>query len=54
MTSDDHNADSSNVEADDGEPQRPPESLRRELFAILFLYGILSVLPLLIGFATAP
>ena len=35
-------------------PPPPPESLRRELWAILFLYAILAVLPVLIGFATGP
>ena len=30
-------------------PQRPGESLRRELLAILFLYGVLKLLPLAIG-----
>lgn len=31
-----------------------PESLRRELLAILFLYGVLMVLPLLLGWMFAP
>jgi hypothetical protein len=30
-----------------------PAALRRELMAILFLYAVLSVLPLWIGFACA-
>lgn len=32
----------------------PPESLRREILAILILYAAVSVLPLLIGMAFAP
>lgn len=40
-----------------GEPEGPPqrvESLRRELWAILFLYAALAVLPFLVGMAFAP
>jgi hypothetical protein len=32
----------------------PPQSLRRELYAILFLFAVVAVLPLLIGIAFAP
>ena len=32
-------------------PERREPTLRRELLAILFLYAILSVLPLWIGFS---
>ncbi len=33
---------------------KPPESLRRELLAILFLYGVLAIIPLLIGVVFGP
>ncbi len=33
---------------------RPPESLAREVWAILFLYLITAILPLVIGWALAP
>ena len=33
---------------------RPPESLRREIWAILVLYLVIAILPLLIGWAFAP
>ena len=38
------------------EPQVPvrPESLRRELLAILFLYGVLMLLPAAIGWLFMP
>lgn len=43
------------VVSPDGTPKpSEPMSLRRELRAILVLYGILSILPLLIGLAFAP
>lgn len=32
-----------------GKPPPKPQSLRRELLAIAFLYVVLSILPLLIG-----
>jgi hypothetical protein len=35
-------------------PARPPESLRRELLAILFLYGVLMLLPAAIGWLFMP
>ncbi|MBK8100013.1 MAG: hypothetical protein IPK26_23155 [Planctomycetes bacterium] len=37
-------------------PRKPPPkaSLRRELLAILFLYGVLSVLPVVVGAMFAP
>jgi hypothetical protein len=35
-------------------PQPPPNSLRRELLAILVLYAMLAVLPLLAGWAFGP
>ena len=34
--------------------ERPPESLRREIWAILFLYLVIAILPLLIGWVFAP
>ncbi len=33
---------------------RPPESLLREIWAILVLYLVIAILPLLIGWACAP
>ncbi len=35
-------------------PDRPSESLAREVWAILFLYLITAILPLVIGWALAP
>ena len=35
-------------------PDRPGESLAREIWAILFLYLAISLLPLLLGWALAP
>jgi hypothetical protein len=32
----------------------PPQSLRRELYAICFLFAVVAILPLLIGIAFAP
>jgi len=37
-----------------GDPPPRPQSLRRELLAIAFLYVVLSILPLLVGMAFAP
>jgi hypothetical protein len=35
-------------------PLRPPESLGREILAILFLYCVLTLIPLALGWAFAP
>jgi len=35
-------------------PTARPESLRRELYAILFLYAVLTVLPVAIGWLFQP
>lgn len=39
---------------DEAAPTRPAESLRREVYAILFLYAVLTVLPFLLGWLMAP
>ena len=35
-------------------PDPPPESLLREIWAIAFLYLVIAILPLIIGWAFAP
>jgi hypothetical protein len=42
------------ADIEDETPPKPPESLRRELWAVLTLYVVLSVLPLLIGLLAGP
>lgn len=39
---------------DEDQPTRPVESLRREVYAILFLYAVLTALPFLLGWLMAP